>query len=224
MVSNAPPAFVAQRAALPELNAEEVARVEGSPREEARALAREEYQVQTGVRNVNGRYTRVDENHGRGVYRMQEGGSDAEGAVKPVIYYWDDRDGETSKGWWIGTDVGGTQVWAHNNSDAMTPPEINWRIPYSGYIDPEASVRSVGGQLMPVAAAIDGNVRRDLQQYFGVEAFQVQHGDVLEVLATLGLERQREVARLLASSPPPEDKREFALMMITAYWGLLDEQ
>ena len=26
---------------------------------------------------------------------------------KPVIYYWDERDGAEAQGWWIGVGVGG---------------------------------------------------------------------------------------------------------------------
>ena len=30
-----------------------------------------------------------------------------------LIYFWDDRDGPTFSGWWIGPKVGGDQVWSH---------------------------------------------------------------------------------------------------------------
>lgn len=30
-----------------------------------------------------------------------------------LIYYWDDRDGSSFSGWWIGPKVGGDQVWSH---------------------------------------------------------------------------------------------------------------
>ena len=33
--------------------------------------------------------------------------------VTVLIYYWDDRDGSSFSGWWIGPKVGGDQVWSH---------------------------------------------------------------------------------------------------------------
>ena len=38
--------------------------------------------------------------------KMYEGGSND---ILPVIYYWDDNV-SANRGWWIGTEVGGTQV------------------------------------------------------------------------------------------------------------------
>ena len=63
-------------------------------------------------------------NHGRDTFAKE--GDNAQGAV---IYYWDNRDGEGSRGWWIGIGVGGQQVWAHNTAADMTPPRTGWRVP-----------------------------------------------------------------------------------------------
>ena len=62
---------------------------------------------------------------------------------KPVIYYWDERDGAAAQGWWIGIGVGGAQVWARHPSTAQTPPESGWHIPYNGAVCPQARVTPV---------------------------------------------------------------------------------
>ena len=52
------------------------------------------------------------------------------------LYYWDTRDGENFSGWWFGPTVGGDLVWAHNPSNADTPPRTGWRIPWNGEVTP----------------------------------------------------------------------------------------
>ena len=38
-----------------------------------------------------------------------------------LIYFWDDRDGPTFSGWWIGPKVGGDQVWSHADNRQVQP-------------------------------------------------------------------------------------------------------
>ena len=73
------------------------------------AAASTEYKVSTKVANVNGTYKLSGNNHSRGIYQMTEGEL-RDSAEKPVIYYWDERDGAAAQGWWIGIGVGGAQV------------------------------------------------------------------------------------------------------------------
>ena len=40
--------------------------------------------------------------------------------VTVLIYYWDDRDGSSFSGWWIGPKVGGDQVWSHADNRTTT--------------------------------------------------------------------------------------------------------
>ena len=73
-----------------------------------------EFKVSCKVANVNGKYKLKGDNHDRGTYEMYESDlKDIELTDMPVIYYWDDRDGRDSQGWWIGVGVGGAQVWAY---------------------------------------------------------------------------------------------------------------
>ena len=41
--------------------------------------------------------------------------------VTVLIYFWDDRDGPTFSGWWIGPKVGGDQVWSHADNRQVQP-------------------------------------------------------------------------------------------------------
>ena len=52
-------------------------------------------------------------NHDRPVYQMQTLSND-----KPVIYFWDERDGADSKGWWIGLGVGGVKVLTRDRNES----------------------------------------------------------------------------------------------------------
>ena len=47
---------------------------------------------------------------------MFEGGSNANKQLLHCIYYWDEPDDPSGSGWWIGTEVGGSQVWAYSAS------------------------------------------------------------------------------------------------------------
>merc|ERR1719174_133970 len=111
-----------------------------------------EYDVQTKVSNINGRYAAKEVNHGRPVFQMTSGGS-PENSEPPKIYYWDERDGAASRGWWIGIGVGGKHVWAHNESADGTPPAQGWKIPFNGGVDPSAAVNPVApGASSPMQA------------------------------------------------------------------------
>eukprot|EP00439_Symbiodinium_sp_Y106_P048219 s20_g6.t1 len=56
------------------------------------------------------------------------------------MYYWDNRDGPSFEGWWFGNKLGGTQVWSHNNSQSLTPPQTGWKIPWDGKVRPTLTV------------------------------------------------------------------------------------
>eukprot|EP00929_Paragymnodinium_shiwhaense_P088330 TRINITY_DN48623_c0_g1_i1.p1 TRINITY_DN48623_c0_g1~~TRINITY_DN48623_c0_g1_i1.p1 ORF type:complete len:575 (-),score=90.81 TRINITY_DN48623_c0_g1_i1:186-1910(-) len=57
------------------------------------------------------------------------------------VYFWDDRDGDTWSGWWLGPTVGSATVWAHCPStlERQSPPWIGWQVPWDG--PPVYSVR-----------------------------------------------------------------------------------
>merc|ERR1719271_1006794 len=75
---------------------------------------------------VRGTYLAHGSNHGKPVYKR-------EGVL---IYFWDDRDGETYNGWWFGPKVGGDQVWAYNaNKASPMAPQSGWQVPWDGQVD-----------------------------------------------------------------------------------------
>jgi len=81
---------------------------------------------------IRGEYTMSSLNHGKPVYRR-----DAHvNGLQVMIYYWDERDGAGSAGWWIGPKVGSEQVWAHNAATGTkTPPASGWKVPHTGPVD-----------------------------------------------------------------------------------------
>jgi len=97
------------------------------------------------VRTLVGEYTESSSNHGRKVYKKV---ADKAGELVDVyLYYWDNRDGPAFEGWWFGNKLGGTQVWSHNASAAMTPPPSGWKIPWDGAIRSTLSVASKATQM-----------------------------------------------------------------------------
>eukprot|EP00930_Biecheleria_cincta_P057525 TRINITY_DN4344_c1_g1_i2.p1 TRINITY_DN4344_c1_g1~~TRINITY_DN4344_c1_g1_i2.p1 ORF type:complete len:2150 (+),score=554.56 TRINITY_DN4344_c1_g1_i2:469-6450(+) len=86
---------------------------------------------------VAGRYVIHSTNHGKNVYRRA-----VPDDTMVLLYYWDDRDGEESSGWWFGPEVGGEEVWAHNadpGAKGLPPPE-NWKVLHSDTVDPAMKV------------------------------------------------------------------------------------
>eukprot|EP00746_Dinoflagellata_sp_MGD_P166820 gnl/MRDRNA2_/MRDRNA2_96984_c0_seq1.p1 gnl/MRDRNA2_/MRDRNA2_96984_c0~~gnl/MRDRNA2_/MRDRNA2_96984_c0_seq1.p1 ORF type:complete len:916 (+),score=241.58 gnl/MRDRNA2_/MRDRNA2_96984_c0_seq1:87-2834(+) len=83
---------------------------------------------------VQGKYTRSGENHGKPIFKKTEKSIGAPDGV--LIYFWDTRDGRQNAGWWFGPQVGGEQVWSHNeNISSSLPPSIGWKIPFDGPVD-----------------------------------------------------------------------------------------
>ncbi|CAK0880677.1 unnamed protein product, partial [Prorocentrum cordatum] len=71
-----------------------------------------------------GEYTAQGSNHGRRTF-FRPGGSG------PVwLYYWDDRDGESASGWWLGEKVGGADVYGFSAQHSRTPPSGGWKVPH----------------------------------------------------------------------------------------------
>ena len=100
----------------------------------------------TGCRNptvaniVNGVYNAVDTNHGKPVYKKEASPTNV------LIYFWDERDGATFGGWWLGPKVGGDQVWAYSmNKTSSLPPANGWKVPWDGPVD-DSLVLSYGGK------------------------------------------------------------------------------
>lgn len=82
------------------------------------------------IRTLIGDFFEHGSNHGRKVYKKL---ADKSGETVDVyLYYWDGRDGPVFEGWWFGNKLGGTQVWSHCTSDALTPPATGWKIPWDG--------------------------------------------------------------------------------------------
>eukprot|EP00928_Gymnodinium_smaydae_P018097 TRINITY_DN16885_c0_g1_i1.p1 TRINITY_DN16885_c0_g1~~TRINITY_DN16885_c0_g1_i1.p1 ORF type:complete len:286 (+),score=16.90 TRINITY_DN16885_c0_g1_i1:35-892(+) len=84
---------------------------------------------------ANGAYILQGEHHGCPVYGHERGGF--------YIYYWDDRDGPTWCGWWLGNVVGSATVWAYSDGrPGATPPSSGWHVPWNGPIDSRLRFRS----------------------------------------------------------------------------------
>mmetsp|Transcript_9587 Transcript_9587/g.21963 ORF Transcript_9587/g.21963 Transcript_9587/m.21963 type:complete len:296 (-) Transcript_9587:28-915(-) len=90
---------------------------------------------------VKGSYRQVGTHHSRPLYKKVE----ANDATTPevFIYFWDERDGPTRQGWWIGPEVGSTNTYAHqSDADAEEPPAEGWRMPSTGPVDKRLRVQS----------------------------------------------------------------------------------
>lgn len=97
---------------------------------------------------VAGTYVPSSTNHGKAVYRRVDPPSES----SVLLYYWDDRDGQEQSGWWFGPEVGGEEVWAHNEGlpNSTLPPVRNWRVLHSGEVDPGLTVQKAASR--PTAA------------------------------------------------------------------------
>eukprot|EP00927_Polykrikos_kofoidii_P084335 TRINITY_DN8855_c0_g2_i1.p1 TRINITY_DN8855_c0_g2~~TRINITY_DN8855_c0_g2_i1.p1 ORF type:complete len:1963 (+),score=523.65 TRINITY_DN8855_c0_g2_i1:91-5979(+) len=89
------------------------------------------------IRTLLGEYVESTTNHDRKVFKRKEATDDN---VDVFLYYWDNRDGPAFEGWWFGNQLGGTQVWSHNPSSAMSPPQSGWKIPWDGSVRPTLAV------------------------------------------------------------------------------------
>jgi len=90
-----------------------------------------------GTQRVLGEYEHQGHNHGRRAFRKRRPlgtGFDEE----PVyLYYWDERDGMDSAGWWLGNRIGGAERFGWAALDSLMPPTRFWRVPCT-----EASARA----------------------------------------------------------------------------------
>lgn len=84
-----------------------------------------------GLRTLLGTYFESGSNHGRKTYQKIQKTAGQEN-YEVHLYYWDGRDGSDFAGWWFGSEVGGTEVWARNESHSHTPPLDKWRVPWDG--------------------------------------------------------------------------------------------
>ncbi|CAL1138553.1 unnamed protein product [Cladocopium goreaui] len=89
--------------------------------------------------SANGAYAIRGEHHGRPVFQRI-------GSKGPFIYFWDDRDGESWCGWWLGPILGGAEVWGYHPKEDMMPPEYGWRSPWHGE-DSKVIRMSVSGRV-----------------------------------------------------------------------------
>jgi len=92
-----------------------------------------------GMRTLVGEYQEEGMNHERKYYKNIQkipGHED----VDVYLYFWDERDGPSFKGWWFGNQVGGAQVWSRNTNASTTPPKAGWTIPWDGPVKNELVV------------------------------------------------------------------------------------
>lgn len=92
---------------------------------------------------IRGDYALAGSNHGKPAYKKD---TTANG-VAVLVYYWDERDGASGAGWWIGPQVGGNMVWGHHpDRTSATPPLSGWQAPHSTPADPSIVVTVATGQ------------------------------------------------------------------------------
>lgn len=84
---------------------------------------------------IKGEFDVTCSNHGKPVYTKNSS------KVTVFIYYWDDRDGAESCGWWFGHKVGGDQVWAYTSQQTPLPPTKGWQVPWDGDVDMKLRLR-----------------------------------------------------------------------------------
>jgi len=109
----------------------------------AAAPSNEKYVVTTSandedefvIKMLVGEFSEKGENHGRKYYKKSS-------EKNVFLYYWDHRDGSDYEGWWFGKEVGGNEVWSHNQSNCINPPSCGWKIPFSGPVRETLSVKS----------------------------------------------------------------------------------
>jgi hypothetical protein len=78
-----------------------------------------------------GTYIQCRMNHEKPVFKRQDSSEE-----EVLLYYWDDRDGQEQSGWWFGPEVGGEEVWVHNETaEGQFPPSNGWRVLISNTVD-----------------------------------------------------------------------------------------
>ena len=79
------------------------------------------------VAEMCGDYAECGENHGRQTYIRKKYTKVGD---MTYIYYWDQRDGVDYCGWWFGPSVGAYTSLARCVSQAETPPDEGWKVPW----------------------------------------------------------------------------------------------
>eukprot|EP00746_Dinoflagellata_sp_MGD_P140290 gnl/MRDRNA2_/MRDRNA2_73566_c0_seq3.p1 gnl/MRDRNA2_/MRDRNA2_73566_c0~~gnl/MRDRNA2_/MRDRNA2_73566_c0_seq3.p1 ORF type:complete len:766 (-),score=156.83 gnl/MRDRNA2_/MRDRNA2_73566_c0_seq3:63-2360(-) len=99
--------------------------------------------VLTGGRNaryarlINGKWMYVEDNHNRPVYEKVDWQQTVD--VPLLMYFWDDRDGPSFSGWWIGYNtVGSQEILGFNRSRDFLPPRDGWKVPWKS--NPDRSI------------------------------------------------------------------------------------
>ena len=90
-------------------------------------------------------------NHGKPVFKKEATPSSA----NALIYFWDERDGPSSNGWWIGPSVGGDQVWAYNCNPSPLPPIDGWRVVGHGQVNTALKVMMTETLLEHIGSALE---------------------------------------------------------------------
>lgn len=100
--------------------------------------------ILTGGKNAkytsvtNGKWKYVKHNHDRPVYEKMNWQQTV--GVPVLIYYWDDRDGPSFSGWWIGYNmVGSEEILGFNRSHDSMPPREGWKVPWKS--SPDRSIK-----------------------------------------------------------------------------------
>ena len=80
------------------------------------------------IKELCGEYVPKGINHGKPFYEKT-----IQDAETCFLYYWDCRDGAANEGWWFGIELGGNEVFSHNdNGSTPFPPAKGWKIPFDG--------------------------------------------------------------------------------------------
>ena len=90
---------------------------------------------------INGVYEEQDQCFGKASFHKVR----PKMTVEVHIYFWNPSEDSEYAGWWIGPDIGGSQVWAYNPGvSAERPPSKGWK---------------VGGPYLPGGGVLDDTLR-----------------------------------------------------------------
>jgi len=112
---------------------------------------------------VGGEYAEEGVNHGRKCYQRITSPDVGNSQQKSTfLYFWDDGAGAGSAGWWIGSQVGGEEVWLHNRQTSVLPPRSGWiwrdgQVKREFVVASAAEKRPASSQSSPVHNAAAGN-------------------------------------------------------------------
>eukprot|EP00392_Amoebophrya_sp_AT5.2_P011541 g11620.t1 len=103
------------------------------------------------LKALNGLYNANGENHGKAKWIKH---NSVDKTQQSCVYFWDERDGADMSGWWVAPQVGGEQVWAHANlqavqqamamgGDGLGPPKTGWKAPWHSQAPDPAVVMEI---------------------------------------------------------------------------------